>query len=62
MSADLPFLTTQQVAKRLGYTLQHVRLLIRQGRLRGVKLGRDWVIQPEVLKKFRVSGRQENNN
>lgn len=55
MDTQLRYITTQQAAKELGYTLQHVRLLIRQGKIHAVKLGRDWVIQPNELKRFHVT-------
>ena len=38
-------LTSMEAARRLGYTVQHVRRLIRQGSLHGQKLGRDWVVE-----------------
>lgn len=50
MPTDL--LTAPQAAKELGYSLQHTRLLIRQGYLKASKLGRDWVIEREALTVF----------
>lgn len=58
MSSRPALLTTQQVAKLLGYTLQHVRLLIRQGKLSAFKLGRDWVIRNDEVERFRVPRRK----
>ena len=43
------FLTVSEVAGKLGYTDQHIRLLLRQGRLRGRKIGRDWMVPYEVV-------------
>lgn len=43
---------TADAAKKLGYTLQHTRLLIRQGRLNAMKIGRDWVIDKRTLSAF----------
>jgi excisionase family DNA binding protein len=37
-------LTIIEASKMLGYTPQHTRLLLRMGRLRGTKLGRDWML------------------
>jgi excisionase family DNA binding protein len=37
-------LTVQEVARILGCSQQYVRQLLRQGRLPGQKVGRDWVI------------------
>lgn len=44
--------TTQQAADVLNYTVQHTRLLIRQGRLQGVKIGRDWLIRRDSFDRF----------
>jgi excisionase family DNA binding protein len=44
--------TTQQAADVLNYTIQHTRLLIRQGRLHGVKIGRDWLIRRDSFDQF----------
>lgn len=48
--ADL--LTVTQVAQHLDYTPQHVRLLLREGRLSGTKIGRDWVVPSEAVDAF----------
>jgi len=45
----LGFISTSDVARKLGYTIQHVRLLIRQQKLPAVKFGRDWIIQKEAF-------------
>ena len=37
-------ISSSEAAKRLGYTVQHVRRLIRNGSLTGSKLGRDWLV------------------
>ena len=42
--AETSYITSSEAALRLGYTIQHVRRLIRQRRLEGFKLGRDWVV------------------
>jgi excisionase family DNA binding protein len=42
--ADGMYMTSAEAAERLGYTVQHVRRLVRQNRLEGFKLGRDWVV------------------
>lgn len=42
-------MTTSEASKALGYTIQHIRLLVRQGRLRGSKIGRDWMILRESV-------------
>lgn len=42
--AQPSYITSGEAAHRLGYTIQHVRRLIRQQRLEGLKLGRDWLV------------------
>ena len=42
-------LTTRQVAEQLGITVRRVQALIRSGRLKAFKHGRDWLIIPEAL-------------
>lgn len=51
-------LTTVETAKRLGYTIQHTRLLIRHNKLSAQKVGRDWLIEHTALSKF-LDGRKE---
>lgn len=50
--------STADAARKLGYTLQHTRLLIRQGRLPALKLGRDWVIERRTLFDFATRRRK----
>jgi excisionase family DNA binding protein len=38
------FITTTEAADRLGITRQTLSLYLRQGKLRGVKLGKEWRI------------------
>jgi excisionase family DNA binding protein len=49
MMVEDKFLTVSEVAVKLGYTEQHIRLLLRQGKLRGRKIGRDWMVPYEVV-------------
>ncbi len=42
-------LTARQAAGVLGYTVQHVRLLVRAGQLVAQKAGRDWIIDRESV-------------
>lgn len=39
------FITTDEAAAHLQYTPQHVRRLIREGKLKGEKVGRDWIVE-----------------
>ena len=43
------YMTTPEVSKTLGYTIQHTRRLVREGRLQGAKIGRDWMILRESV-------------
>lgn len=56
------FLTTAEVAKILGYTIQHTRLLIRVSKIRGSKLGRDWLIPRQEVDAFITELRNPNAN
>lgn len=47
--SNIELMTTIEVSETLGYTVQHIRLLIRQGRLKGSKIGRDWMILRESV-------------
>jgi excisionase family DNA binding protein len=38
------FITTTEAARRLGVTRQTMALYVRSGRVRGVKLGKEWRI------------------
>jgi excisionase family DNA binding protein len=48
------FITVREAANLLGYTYQHTRLLLRQGKLRGTKIGRDWVVLREDVAEYNV--------
>lgn len=48
------FVGVREAAKLLGYTYQHTRLLLRQGKLRGNKIGRDWVVLREDVAEYNV--------
>jgi len=47
-------LTSGEAAEQLGYTVQHVRRLIREGKLAGVKLGRDWIISTDSVHRYQA--------
>jgi len=46
------FITSVEAADALGYTVQHVRRLVRQGKLAGKKLGRDWVVERQGVERL----------
>lgn len=54
MVDEVEFLTVPEAATVLGYTPQHTRFLIRQGKLHGTKRGRDWVIPRESVIDYNV--------
>ena len=45
-------LRVAEAARITGFSTQHMRLLIRQGELAGIKIGRDWIISKESLSSF----------
>lgn len=47
-------MTVPEAAETLGYTVQHTRLLLRRGRLRGNKIGRDWIVLRESVAEYNV--------
>lgn len=48
----MALLTTDDVAAMLGIGTQRVRRLASQGRLKGERVGRDWVFKEVDVKKF----------
>lgn len=50
----LEFMTVPEAARVLGYSVQHTRLLLRQGKLRGDKRGRDWLVLREAVFDFKL--------
>jgi excisionase family DNA binding protein len=50
----MDFLTTKQVAERLGITPRRVQALIEAGRLPASKFGRDYMIKEKDLKLVEV--------
>jgi excisionase family DNA binding protein len=46
----MTLLTTNDAAARLGLSARRVRMLIDEGRLPAVRVGRDWLIQERDLR------------
>ncbi len=46
------FLTVGEASRLLGYTPQHTRLLLRTGKLRGSKIGRDWAVREADVRAY----------
>lgn len=54
---DRLVLEPREVAQRLGCTADHVRTLIRTGKLQGFRLGRRWYVPLEVIDALLVKGK-----
>jgi len=48
------YIRVAEAAKTIGFSVQHIRLLVRKGQLMGTKIGRDWIISRESLYSFLV--------
>jgi excisionase family DNA binding protein len=46
------FMTTAEAAKRLGVTRQTMGAYLRSGRVRGIKLGKDWRIPVQEFERL----------
>lgn len=46
------YMTTSEASETLGYTTQHTRRLVREGRLQGTKMGRDWILLRESVVEY----------
>ena len=46
------FLTTNLVAEKLGVSKIHARRLIRSRKIRGEKVGNDWLVHPLELERY----------
>jgi excisionase family DNA binding protein len=49
MNREETLLSTAQAAERLGVTVRGVQKMIEEGRLKALKIGRDYVISPHAL-------------
>jgi len=60
----MDFLTTKQVAERLGITPRRVQALVTAGRLPAQKIGRDYLIKEKDLKlvEIRKVGRPKKSS
>ena len=50
---DRRWITLPQAAEISGYTTGHLRYLLRNGRLEGEKLGRDWFTTVEAVERYK---------
>lgn len=54
METQVEYITAPEAAEELKYTVQHTRLLARQGKLPGIKIGRDWLILRETVAEYKT--------
>jgi len=47
------YVTSLEASEMLGFSPDHVRKLILQGKIKGEKIGRNWIIQIKNLKNIR---------
>lgn len=47
------YLTSAEVAELYGFTPDHVRHLISQGKLKAEKIGRNWIVNKKHLKNLK---------
>lgn len=55
------YLTTKQIAEKLGYSMKAVNLWIKEGKLKAFKFGKDYRITEEDFNEF-LEKSQVNNN
>ncbi|WP_420917097.1 helix-turn-helix domain-containing protein [Dictyobacter halimunensis] len=58
MEQQRPYLTTTQAAERSGLSPSYMTLLLRQGKLEGFQVVRDWLIYTDSLEAFLAKPRK----
>ena len=53
MAGDTGLVTLAEASARTGYTVQHLRRLLRQGKISGRRFGRTWVTTLEAVEAYR---------
>jgi excisionase family DNA binding protein len=51
--------TTKEAAERLGLEVSHVRRLLEEGKIKGKKFGRDWMVLSLDYQRRRASKREK---
>ncbi len=46
------YITTQEAAKKLGYHVVHVRRMLREGDLQGIKVGYIWLVYKPSVEEY----------
>ncbi len=55
MTPDLAeFMTTEEAAKKLGFHVIHVRSMVRDGKLKGVKVGPTWLVSRKSVDEYKL--------
>jgi excisionase family DNA binding protein len=53
---DMPdlneFISTEEAAEKLEYHVEHVRRMMREGSIAGLKIGRTWLVRREALDSY----------
>jgi excisionase family DNA binding protein len=53
---DMPdlneFISTEEAAEKLKYHVEHVRRMMREGSIAGLKIGRTWLVRREALDSY----------
>ncbi len=46
------YVTTQEAAKIFEFHIEHVRRMLREGDLQGLKVGKTWLVSKESIRKY----------
>jgi excisionase family DNA binding protein len=46
------FISTEEAAEKLAYHVEHVRRMMREGSIQGLKIGRTWLVRREALDSY----------
>ena len=46
------FISTEEAAEKLKYHVEHVRRMMREGSIQGLKIGRTWLVKREALDSY----------
>jgi excisionase family DNA binding protein len=46
------WITTSEAGRLTGYDVAHIRRLVREGRVRGMKFGRDWLVYLRSVQEY----------
>ena len=52
LNKDGMFFETEDVAKKLNYHVEHVRRMMREGSIKGIKVGRTWLVQRKSVEDY----------